>query len=221
MPRIVYFMAASSFTDEECDRRATMMRDLVPPGFDVSVWAKASGLATLDPPDYAERVVADTAREIARFGPSDADAIVLGVALDLGLAVARERARVPVVGPGEASLHVAALVGRPLSIIAVDRMTAGVAETMLATTLVKPPIVSVRSMDTPLDVVVTDPGAARRALRRECAAARSEGAEGVYLGAMTLSTHAWAPAIPRELGLRVFDPLPIALATAVQCTRSA
>jgi Asp/Glu/hydantoin racemase len=214
-------MAASGFSDEECERRAARMQQHLPTGFRVTVRAQPSGLATLDPPDYADRVVAGTIRDIAGFDPTETVAVVLGVALDLGLREARLRARVPVVGPGEAALFLASVVGLPLSVIAVDRMTAALAETWVRSLPARPPVVSIRSMDTPLDVVVRDAAAARVALTRECEAAARQGAGAVYLGAMTLSLLEGAADLPRRLGLRVFDPMPIALATAVACAGTA
>jgi allantoin racemase len=219
---IVYFIAASGFTEEECERRAVRMQRLLPPGFTLAVRTQPSGLATLDPPDYAQRVLRGTATDIGRFRPPDVDAVVLGVALDLGLREAREAAVLPVIGPGEASLFVAAAVGRPLSVIAVDDMTAEVGRTFVREVPAKPTVVSVRSMKTPLDVVTRDPEAARDALRRECRrAVEDDGATAIYLGAMTLSTLDAAAGLRREFGVTVFDPLPIALATAVACIEAA
>ena len=222
MKTIVYFIAASGFTREECERRAARMQRLLPDGFTVSVRTQPSGLTTLDPPDYAQRVLAGTVDAIGKFRSPDVDAVVLGVALDLGLREARARSALPVIGPGEASLFLAAAVGRRLSVIAVDDMTAEVAKTFVREAATKPAVVSVRSMQTPLDVVTKDPGAARSALRRECRfAVTDDGAEAVYFGAMTLSTLDMADALRRELGITVFDPLPIALATAVACIEAA
>lgn len=222
MKTIVYFIGASAFSDEECARRARFLQRFVPDGVHVEVRAQPSGLGTLDPPDYAARVESDTAAQIGRFRPPDVDAVVLGVALDVGLREARAGAVVPVVGPGEASLFVASLVGVPLAVVAVDRMTADVAEHFVRSTPAKPNVVAVRCMETPLDIVVRDPNRAREALRRECRrAAEDNGARAIYLGAMTLSMLDGAAAIPRELGLRVFDPAPIAMAAAVQCVRTA
>lgn len=110
--------------------------------------------------------------------------LILASGLDPGLAAVREAAAVPVVGPGESSLFVASVVGRRASIVTVDEHAVAATEAFLKQAPVRPEIVSIRSMDTPVREIVSDLEKGRNALSCEVTAAvRDDGAGTVVLGA--------------------------------------
>ncbi len=102
---------------------------------------------------------------------------------DPGLKAAREVVRIPVVGPCEASMHLAAMLGQRFSVVTVldsvvpmfwnNAKVYGVAEKLA----------SVRSVDIPVLELHQDPGAMVQALVRESrAAVNDDGADVIIFG---------------------------------------
>lgn len=218
---IVYVVPMSGLSPEERERRAAVMRGFLPDGFRIELAGLGGGPTWLDSSADFGTATARAIEQIDAFDPASVGAIVIGGALDPGLHAARRQARVPVVGPMEATFLLAAAVGKPLSIVTVDEHAVEAARTGVAQTVVKPEVVSIRSMDTPVRTVEGDLEAARAALRRECQAAiREDAAQAIYLGSLTLPTLGLTEALREELRVPVYDPLRIGLQAAVEIVRS-
>jgi len=160
-------------------------------------------------------------RHIGTIDPDECDVLLIGEAMDVVVSKARSVARVPIVGPGEETLRVAALAARPVSVMVMNRLDAGLAEEFLGRATTKPDGVAIRSLDTPLGELVKDLDRARQALWDEATAAvENDGAEGLYLGAMTLTTLGVTDRLRRELGVAVYDPVRIGLKVAVEVVQS-
>jgi allantoin racemase len=94
-----------------------------PPGCQVEVVFLDRGPASIES-EYEEVLAAPDvvakARQAEEWG---ADAIVVSCMLDPGVAAAREQVSVPVLGPAQVSMHVAAMLGPSFSIVTVlDRL---------------------------------------------------------------------------------------------------
>ncbi len=151
---------------------------------------------------------------LAQVGPETCAALIVGAALDPEVAALRDVARVPLIAPGEASLSLARALGSRLSIIVLDDHNAGLAAAMVAQTTIRPSIASIRSVDLSVRTILTEPDSGREALWREATAAvREDGADVIYLGAMSLGTLD-PPTLRQALGVPVIDPLPVALLAA-------
>lgn len=193
------------------------MQRLLPPGCEARVEAVTDG------PEFFDRghQFADAAKAaVSYFGhlpPGLWDVIIWAGAIDPGLNDIRKVAPVPVVGPGEASMFVAATLRAPVSVVTVDGHAVEQTYSMLDALSTKPLIASVRSMDMPVRRIVQDRELARRLLRREVeAAVGSDGAGAVYLGAMTLATLGVEDELRAAAGVPILSPLEIAAAAAAQ-----
>lgn len=215
MPHLLYFVPTSGYDAAERERRLQVMRPLLAPGFTVDF------LTLLGTPEFLDQASDfDAAKRagLAAIGSISSEqcaAVIEGGALDPGLQELRAAARVPVIGPGEASLFVARLLGQRLSIITVDEHAVAATRTMVREVRERPEVVSIRSMNTPVRRIVSNLEAGRAALRREAeAAVREDGADVVYLGSMTLPTLGITAELRRQLGVPIIDPLAVALHTA-------
>ncbi|HXQ29468.1 MAG TPA: aspartate/glutamate racemase family protein, partial [Gemmatimonadales bacterium] len=143
-------------------------------------------------------------------------AVIWGGAYDPYLADLRAVAHLPVVGPGEASLFVARLIGSRLTILTSETGAAGV-NAMLTRVQLKPDTVVARPMKTTVRKILANISEAHRVIRETAAAAiREDNADVLMLGSMTQGTLGIAPALRTELGVPVLDPLVIAIQAAEQ-----
>lgn len=221
MRTILYYAATAGFDKQEQERRLAAMAPFIPDGYQVVFAVEHGGPEFLDRAEDFDRAVNAMKASIQEIGPEDCDAILSGGAIDPGVSAARELARVPVIAPGEASMYVAFLTGLPLSIVTVDEHAVAVAEKFVERARIKPEVVSIRNMKTPVRKIVANIEEGRAALLREATAAvRQDGAKAVYLGSMTLPTLGLAAKLRQDLNVSIIDPLRISIRMAVEVIAS-
>lgn len=221
MRTIVYYLATAGYNEAERERRLAEMAPFVPDGYRIEFVSAPKGPEFLDRAVDFDTAISAVADHISTLSPDKYDAIIEGGALDPGLHDARRLARVPIIGPGEAGLFVAAIGGLRTSIVTVDEHAVAAARRFVDQTTTKPEIASIRSMNTPVRTIVSDLERGREALVREASAAlREDGAEAIYLGSMTLPTLGLTKMLREELNVPVYDPLRIAIQTAVEVITS-
>lgn len=216
-PTIGWVSPISGFGPDEVARRGEIIRGYLPTGFTVDFIESPSAPRWLDAhKDFADAISAGQ-RFFASIDPERVDVIIAAGGIDPGLPGIRSASRIPVVGPGEASLLLAAIIGKRTTVLAVDEYAVAAVTPFLEQNPVKPPIASVRSLDTPVRVIMQDRARGEKSLRRVCeAAVREDKAEAIYLGCMTLGSLGMAEDLQRDLGVPVLDPVRISVAAAVQ-----
>lgn len=218
MRKIAVALPISGLSAEELSRRERVVRLHLPPDLTAEIVTSPASPKFLDAQQHFGDAVDAAVEFFANIDPGEFAVVVSAGALDPGLARARAACPVPVIGPGEASLYLASIFGRPLSIVTVDEFAVVATHEWLAEVVVKPPIVSVRSMELPVRRMVDDLALGLETLLRECRLAVSEdGAEALYLGSMTLGTLGLTETLQQSLGVPVFDPMRIAINAAAQC----
>ena len=142
------------------------------------------------------------------------DAIIVGCFGDPGLAPARELVDIPVVGPGQASGHVAAQLGLRFGVITVvDEVVPAIWRQMRVHGL-ETAVADVRAVDVPVlelreradEVLATLEGEARRGI--------AAGADAFVLGCMTMGFLDVARALQERIGVPVVNPVLASLKTA-------
>lgn len=215
---IVYYVLVSGFSGREMSEREQLVRSYVPDDFRLEFVSDAESPAWAATAEAATSLLADF---VAGCDPDDIAAVVVSGALDPGVHEARRASPVPVIGPGEASLAVAAALDRPLSLIVIDPPTEAAARAMVARNGTQPVIASIRSTNTPAAEVMADPERVAAAITQEARAAVDEdGAGAILLACMLFSGLRIADELRAELGVPVIDPLPIALSFAVAAGRA-
>lgn len=145
------------------------------------------------------------------------DAVVIDCFGDIALGACREAVPIPVIGPGEASMHLACQLGHRYSIIAVLSRVIRRIENRARVYGVAERLASVRSVESPVLELNDDPSELTARLARESeAAVREDGAHVIVLGCTGMSNTALQVAdhLYRSLGCRI--PVIEPLATAVK-----
>ena len=216
MTTVGFINGSSGFTDEERALRAGMYSQFLP-GVDVRVEGIPDAPEFFDEGKHFGQALTAAESFFASLDPNSFDVIVWAGAIDPGLAELRALSPIPLIGPGEASMALAAINGQALSVVTVDEHAVPVTHAMLERVATKPHIASVRHIGVPVRVLVNDRARGVAAMLAEASrAVQEDGAEAIYLGSMTLGTLGVDNELRSQLGVSVFNPLRIAATTAMQ-----
>ena len=150
---------------------------------------------------------------VKRANQQGYDAVVLACFSDPGLEAAKEISKIPVVGIGEATYHMAAMLGAKFSIITIRKEYVPAVREQVHRKGLEYYLASVINLG--LSVAETDAKpeeAKRRVLELSKKAIEEDGAEVVILGCAGMS--GYASEIESKLGAKVLDPTAVALKTA-------
>jgi allantoin racemase len=117
--RILYLVPGVGLPPEELERRRQILNSFTSTGFIVDVEAVKEGPASIE--SYCDEYVCipDTLRHAINAEKRGYDAIIIGCFGDPGIEAVREALRIPVIGPGETSFHIAAMLGYQFSVISI------------------------------------------------------------------------------------------------------
>jgi len=212
--RHLLYLEGVTYPARESARRLELIRRYLSPAFTIEMLIPPDGPAILEEPAHFEQLHRAELRAVAAVKPDACGAIIAAGAVDPNLAVLRDAAHVPVIGPGEASMFLARILGSRLVILTVGPAVVG-AKDLIAHAAVRPEFATVRPLATTVRQILADPNAARALIRKAAAeAAREEKADVLYLGAMTLGTLGIAEELSATLGVPVIDPIPVAIHVA-------
>ncbi|MBB5753957.1 aspartate/glutamate racemase family protein [Prosthecomicrobium pneumaticum] len=147
-----------------------------------------------------------------------ADAIVIDCMGDPGLRAVREVVSIPVLGPAETAMHVAAMLGHRFSVVTVMRRLRAQFENEAAVYGLSGKMASVRHVDIPVlelekDLVVTQ----ARLVEQAVLAVEVDGAEALIFGCTGLLGCAGAVRaglLAQGIDIPVIDPIPTAVSVA-------
>jgi allantoin racemase len=162
--------------------------------------------------------VPDTIRRAIDAERRGVNAIIIDCMGDPGLHACREVVSIPVVGPSQASMHVASMLGHRFSFITVlDRLRSLVGK-LVATYGLQSNFASFRAVDIPVLRIGLDMAALNTALAREAiAAVKEDGADAIVLGCTGFL--GCASAMRQKLldagcDVPVIDPIPLSVQVA-------
>jgi allantoin racemase len=163
-------------------------------------WGPASIESRVDD-DLAAPGILMSAIQAERQG---AEAILISCMNDPGLTAARESVRIPVVGPAQASMHLAAMLSHRFSMITTGTNDIPVVEELVARYRMTDRLASVRAIDIPVLGLGTQAEATREAVVSVAeAAVLQDGAGAIILGCTLLAD--LAPQIRSDLSDRGID----------------
>ncbi|KTQ95630.1 hydrogenase expression protein HupH [Aureimonas ureilytica] len=166
----------------------------------------------------------DTIRRIVEAEREGVDAVVIDCMADPALRAAREMVRIPVIGPSQAAMHVAAMLGHRFSVVTVMRRLRAQFENAAALHGLASRMASVRSVDIPVLALEDDLDATQRLLVEQARlAVEKDGAEAVIFGCTGLLGCAGAVRaglLAGGIDIPVIDPIPNAVHIAAALARS-
>jgi len=143
------------------------------------------------------------------------DAVVLGCAGDPGLAPARELSRIPVIGPIEASFHVAAMLGEKFSMVTVLDSIVPAIWRVLREYGLEHKCASVRVIDYPVLEMHKDPqGVAKALLRESKNAVQHDGAASIVMGCMSMAFMLVDERVQGQLEAPIVNPAKVSVKSA-------
>ena len=152
--------------------------------------------------------VAEIVAKAVQAEAEGAQAVVIDCVLDPGLEAAREKVSIPVVGPGQAAMHLACLLADRFSIVTVLKALAPSLRRRAELYGLASRLASVRAIDVPVLALLEGRAACAAPLTREAVlAVEEDGAEAVVLGCTGMA--GLASPVTDELRRRGLPPIPV------------
>nr|WP_210320333.1 aspartate/glutamate racemase family protein [Pseudaminobacter soli] len=200
------------------------MKALEYTGVTVSHTEIATGPGSIESEFEAAVSVPGTVAEVIRAEAEGVDAVIIDCMGDPGLRAAREVATIPVLGPCETGMHVAAMLGHRFSVLTVMRRLRASFENQAAVAGLASKLSSVRSVDIPVLELEADLDRTKEMLIREgIRAVEEDGAEALIFGCTGLMGCAASlrdGLLARGIDVPVVDPIPTAVSIAAALVRS-
>lgn len=193
-------------------------REAAGPGTDVSVVTLDWGTPSVEGHVAEALVVPDIIAKAMEAERDGMDAVIVDCMGDPGVAACREAVDIPVIGPAEASMHLASMLGHRFSVLTVVQTLIPIVENQARRYGLTANLASVRSFDVPVLDLAADHGATFDAVTAVAeAAVREDGAHVLIPGCTGLA--GFAPRIEAALRERgcavpVLDPPPVAMKLA-------
>ena len=108
----MYIVPGSPEPPDEAERRLKILRSLASVGTKIDVRSGTKGPQTIESAYEEYLTIPETCKIALEAAKAGYDAIIIGCAGDPGLDAVRELVDIPVIGPGEVSLHLASLLGK-------------------------------------------------------------------------------------------------------------
>jgi len=139
------------------------------------------------------------------------DAVGMSCFMDVGVDAMREAVDIPVVGAGQASIHLASLLGTKISIITSGPKGKRSIEDLVNKYGFAHKLVSVRHIDlTPLQFAIEKESLKKHLLEQAKQAVNEDGADVIILGCAGMNVAQW---LKERVGVPVIDPLVAMLKT--------
>jgi allantoin racemase len=190
------------------------------PGFEIDVRNVAyGGMDSVEGRYYMAVTTPYVIEEILKAEKRGYDAVIPNCFIDPGMMEAREMVRIPVVGPGESSFHIACMLGSRLGVVTVggtyrtERHGAVISLILQSarTHGLSDRLVSVRTIGYPVEDTVKEE-VILEALERESKKVIEDGAEVLILGCTGMT--GYAEELQRRIDVPVVDPSVAALKVA-------
>lgn len=217
--RIVYQLTSpmdKTIGSQEVLRRQAVLRDYAAKDNEVVAEPTAMGPAAIESARDAAIVVPELIRLAPLAEERGFDAIIIGCFSDPGIDALRELLRIPVIGPGAASLHLAAQLGTRISVLTPAGRGLGRVAARMRGLGLGPLLVSVRGIGlSVMELARQEPGALDKAAKAAALAVEQDQADVLVLGCMSM---AFLPGIcetlSKRVGVPVVNPVIAALKTA-------
>ena len=199
-------------------RDKSEFRALERPGLTISHVEIETGPASIEC-EYDEALaVPGTIARIVEAERDGCDAVVIDCMGDPGLASGRECVSIPVVGPCEAAMHVASMLGHTFSVVTVLKRLRAQFEHQVQIYGVRGKLASIRSVSIPVLELEKDLDRTKAALAEEAVrAVEDDGADAIIFGCTGMLGCADAVRqglLARGYDVPVIDPVPWAVTVA-------
>jgi len=226
--RILYQLTSpmdKTLGPQEIARRQALLQELAASGTAVTAEPTQSGPAAIESARDAGLIVPELIRLAPLAEQRGFDALIIGCYSDPGIDALRELLTIPVVGPGAASLYLAAQLGTRIGVLTPSGRGFGRLAARLRALGIAPLLASSRAVGfSVMELARQAPDALDKAAAAARLAVAEDGADVLVLGCMSM---AFLPgvceALSERAGVPIVNPVIAALKTAeaVACMRIA
>ena len=204
-------------------RNPEVMKDLACPGVHVSFAQIDTGPGSIECEFESAVAAPGTVAKIIEAERDGVDAVVIDCMGDPGLRPGRETVSIPVLGPGQTGMLIAAMLGHKFSVVTVLRRLRASFENTAALAGLSTKLASVRSVDIPVLELESDLDKTKTMLVEEAVkAVEQDGAEAIIFGCTGLLGCAAAVRdglLAQGIDVPVIDPIPNAVMVAAAMAR--
>lgn len=210
--RLLYILPGNlSYSDTgraEIERRRAILRRLAAPGTAVDTVDVPEGPLSIESAYEEYLAVPGTLRRVQEAEQTGYDGVIIGCFGDPGVDAARELVTIPVVGPAEASMLLAATLGHRFSIVTVLDSVVAPLRHLAARVGLASKLASVRAVEIPVLELARDRD---RSIERMIAISRravqDDGADVLVLGCMSMGFLDAHGRIAAAVGTPVVNPV--------------
>lgn len=211
MVSVAYLSPITGIDEDELRRRERISNELTTA--DVDVLSATDGPLSIESEVEHEMAVESLLRLLDEHG-NRFDAFVVGCFGDPGVEAMRELTTKPIVGPGAATFHTAAMIAERFSCLSIRDATASKHRQIHDNHLTSR-LASVRTVESGvLDVDHGSETVVDEMVEAATAAVEEDGAEAIIPGCMSLAYMQVHDDIADELGVPFLDPVAVSLETA-------
>lgn len=167
----------------------------------------ARGPATIESHFDEILAIPDTVRLSAEAEASGASAIVIDCMTDPGLAAVREVTSIPVLGPAQTAMHVAAMLAMNFSVITASQAVLPAIDALVAQYGLRDRLCSLRSIDIPVHELGDEERVGRALCAEALLAVADDGAHSIVLGCTGMM--GWAERIADHLAANGYPGIPV------------
>jgi len=214
--KIVYVvpgvMSQTELGSEELERRRGFLQERAGNDVRVEITDVEQGPSSIESVYEEYLSVPETVKKVVQAEDEGFDGIIVGCYGDPGIDAMREMVTIPVVGPGETSMLVGAMLGHRFSIITVLDTVVPPLEKLARIVGVERKLASVRAADIPVLELKKDIQATKKRMMAESEKAMTEDrADVIILGCMSMAFMGVSDEMQADLGIPVVNPAIVSL----------
>ncbi len=204
---------------EELERRTIFLNERASAGTRVDVRDNPEGPASIESGTEELLAAAGLLGQLPALETEGFDALIIGCFGDPGLEAGRELVGVPLVGPAQASMHLAAQLGDRFGIITVVQQVVPTLRRLARLYGLASTLASLRAVDVPVLELRKRRDEVISTLERQGRQVVADGADALALGCMTMGFLDVAAELQERLETPVVNPVLAALHTAEALVR--
>lgn len=205
--KILYIVPGIGLSTSELERRKRILNEFTSDGFNIDIRSTTVGPEAIE--SYCDEFlcVPDTLRVAIEAERNQYSAIILGCFGDPGIEALRESLTIPVIGPGEVSMHFASMLGRKFSIVTVLRNVVAPLEDLARKIGLIDRLASIRVINRSVLSIEDKSEEVGKELVKAGRIAIDDGADTLILGCMSEAFLGLSNKMQDELGVPVVDPV--------------
>ena len=186
--RIDVVVVITGLDDQALRSRASMLDLFASAGTDIRQVVVSSGPQSVESEAELHLSVRGILEAVVRSQETGADGVVIWGGHDPAIQAARELADIPVIGPGMASMYLAASLASNFSLLVQLPNVVGIARRQVADLGLSQRCASIRSVDVPVLDLASD-RSYPQILRHAIASVDDDGADAICFGCMAMTVH--------------------------------